>query len=246
MSSMRSEIGARGLARRPAWTPGVALPPLGLVAFGLGAALLPPAAFHWLVVSELGPVQLGTAVVFGVASAFGLGLAAGSRGRVPAGFRLLYLLFALGALFGGLEEISYGQTLVGWRSPRWFEEQNAQHETNLHNLFADKPTRLLRNAALVAVALGGIVLPGAAAWAGGQYAPGRWPYYLLPQGELISLVVATLLMRLVRTLPGRARGSWDVGLYELMELYLAVTTLVYVVVLRRRLGPAGPAGDRGA
>ena len=162
------------------------------------------------------------------------------------GVRALYLLFALGALFAGLEEISYGQHFFGWQSPRWFAEQNAQHETNLHNLFGDRPGKTLRNVALVAVAAGGIVLPAAAMWAGGQFAPGRWPYYLLPRGELIPLVTATLLMRLVRTLPRQTRAGWDLGLYEVMELYLAITALVYIVVLRRRLLSADTPGDRGA
>jgi hypothetical protein len=216
------------------------------VAFGLGVVLLGPAAFHWVFVSEFGPVELGTAASFGAASILAFGLATRSRGSVPVGFRLLYLLFALGALFAGLEEISYGQHVFGWQSPRWFAEQNAQRETNLHNLFGDRPGRTLRNVALGAVALGGIVLPGAATWTGGQYARGRWPHYVLPRGELVPLVVVTLLMRLFRTLPREVRAGWDLGLYEVMELYLAITALVYILVLRRRLLSADPPGDPGA
>lgn len=243
---MASEFGTREAGRCPSRTARVILPCLGLVGFGLGVALLPPATFHWVFVSEFGPVQLGTAACFGATTVLGFGLAARSRGVVPVGVRTLYLLFALGALFAGLEEISYGQHFFGWQSPRWFAEQNAQHETNLHNLFGDKPGKALRNVALVAVAAGGIVLPAAAMWAGGQFAPGRWPYYLLPRGELIPLVAATLLMRLVRTLPRQTRAGWDLGLYELLELYLAITALVYILVLRRRLLSADPSGDRGA
>jgi hypothetical protein len=53
-------------------------------------------------------------------------------------------------------------------------------------------------------------------------------------------------MRLVRALPRQMRASWDFGLYEVMELYLAITALVYILVLRRRLLSADPPGDRGA
>ena len=163
---------------------------------------------------------------------------AGSR---PPSIRILYLLFAAGALFAGLEEISYGQHLVGWETPRWFTERNAQRETNLHNLFADRPGRALRNVALVAITLGGIVAPVAAMRAPSAYDRGRWPYYLLPRGELIPLAAGMLLMRLFRALPGRLRGGWDLGLIEVMELYLALAALVYVLVLRRRLlRPRGP------
>jgi hypothetical protein len=243
---MGSEGGVRGSGQRLTQATRAALPLLGLVAFALGAALLTPSAFHWVFISELGPVELGTAACFGAASLLAAGLAARSRKIVPVGVRALYLLFALGALFAGLEEISYGQHLFGWASPHWFAERNAQRETNLHNLFSDRPGRALRNVALVAVALGGIVLPGGAAWAGGLYAPGRWPYYLLPRGELVPLVAATLLMRLFRTLPRQARGGWDLGLYEVLELYLALTALVYILVLRQRLLAAGDPGRRGA
>jgi hypothetical protein len=44
-----------------------------------------------------------------------------------------------------------------------------------------------------------------------------------------------LLMRLFRALPGHLREGWDLGLIEVMELYLAMAALAYVLVLRRRL-----------
>jgi hypothetical protein len=243
---MGSVVGAPSGSRRVTWAPRVILPFLGLAAFVLGVGLLPPTAFHWLFVSEYGPVELGTAACFGAAGILAFGLAARSRGRVPAGCRVLYVLFALGSIFGALEEISYGQHFLGWQSPRWFVEQNAQRETNLHNLFSDKPGRTLRNAALAGVALGGIVLPAAAMWAGSRYAPGRWAYYLLPRGELVPLVVTILLMRLFRTLPRAVRAGWDLGLFEVMELYMAAAAVLYIGVLRRRLLSPHAAGNRDA
>jgi hypothetical protein len=217
------------------------LPWLGIGAYALAAARLPPEALHWLVVSEQGPVEIGTAACFGAAGLLGAGLAARTRGIVPAPVRILYWLFAAGALFAGLEEISYGQHFLGWESPRWFAEQNAQQETNLHNLFADRPGRAMRNLALVAIALGGIVVPAMAMRTPGAYERGRWAHSLLPRGELIPLAGGMLLMRVFRTLPGHVRAGWDLGLIEVMELYLAVAAVVYVVVLRRRLlVPRGP------
>jgi hypothetical protein len=200
--------------------------------------------FHWIFVSEFGPVELGTAACFGAAAVLALGLATQSRRVVPGGFRVPYTLFALGALFAGLEEISYGQHFFGWHSPRWFAEQNAQNETNLHNLLGDRSGKALRNVALGAVAVGGIVLPAATMWVGGQFAPGRWAYYLLPRGELIPLVAATLLMRLFRTLPRGTRAGWDLGLYEVLELYLAIAALLYVLLLRRRFLSTALPTDR--
>lgn len=34
-----------------------------------------------------------------------------------------------------MEEISWGQTLLGWKTPAFFAEKNYQQETNLHNFF---------------------------------------------------------------------------------------------------------------
>jgi hypothetical protein len=226
----------------------VLLPVLGLATYGLAAALLPPAALHWLVVSERGPVELGTAAAFGTAGLLALHLATQTREVAPTSIRLLYLVFAAGALFAALEEISYGQHFFAWETPRWFAERNAQQETNLHNLFADRPGRALRNLSLVAVTLGGIVAPVVAMRVPGAYDRGRWPRYLLPRAELSPLAGGMLLMRLFRALPGRVRAGWDLGLIEVMELYLALAAIVYVVVLRRRLlGPPRhrPTPERG-
>ena len=242
---MGFEVGAPDRGRREPWIARVILPCLGVVGFALGLVLLTPQAFHRVFVSEYGPVELGTAACFGAAGVLALGLAARTRGRVPGRFRLLYVVFALGALFAALEEISYGQHFLGWQSPRWFVEQNAQRETNLHNLFSDRPGRTLRNVALAGVVLGGIVLPAAALWAGGQYAPGRLAYYLLPRGQLMALVAVILLMRLFRTLPRGVRAGWDLGLFEVMELYMAVAALLYVLVLRGRLLSAEATRDAG-
>jgi hypothetical protein len=47
---------------------------------------------------------------------------------------LIYYLFAIILLFIGLEEMSYGQHLIGWNSPESFQKYNVQSETNIHNL----------------------------------------------------------------------------------------------------------------
>jgi hypothetical protein len=89
--------------------------------------------------------------------------------------------------------------------------------------------------ALAGVVLGGLVLRATALWAGRQYASGRLAYYLLPRGELMPVVAVILLMRLFRTLHRPVRAGWDLGLFEMMELYMAGASLLYVLVLRRRL-----------
>ena len=45
-----------------------------------------------------------------------------------------FLLLALLFIFGGGEEISWGQRIFGWETPQAFEQANIQRETNIHNL----------------------------------------------------------------------------------------------------------------
>jgi hypothetical protein len=122
--------------------------------------------------SEEGPAELATAALYAVSAAMALALAFRTRETVPGPYRALYALFALGALFVALEEVSYGQHVFGWDSPRWFAEHNVKGEVNLHNLYGDRPTRALRNLALVGYSAVGIVLPLAGPGAG-TLSPGR-------------------------------------------------------------------------
>jgi hypothetical protein len=53
-------------------------------------------------------------------------------------FLLVTLLLGLFLFFAAGEEISWGQRIFGLRTPEYFMEHNAQHETNLHNLIVGK------------------------------------------------------------------------------------------------------------
>ncbi len=54
-------------------------------------------------------------------------------------FSFCLLMFGLLFLFGALEEISYGQRIIGFKSPDFFLKYNSQGEFNIHNLkFAGK------------------------------------------------------------------------------------------------------------
>lgn len=49
-------------------------------------------------------------------------------------WKLGMLFFALLFFFGAGEEISWGQRIFGIETPEYFKQNNAQYETNLHNL----------------------------------------------------------------------------------------------------------------
>jgi len=59
----------------------------------------------------------------------------------------LFLFFAAG------EEISWGQRIFGLKTPEYFQQHNAQHETNLHNLVMGgvKLNKLIFSVILVAM-----------------------------------------------------------------------------------------------
>ena len=58
---------------------------------------------------------------------------AGRKGQaIP--IRLLLGSLGLFCLFFCMEEISWGQRILGWETPEWAKNINSQQETNLHNL----------------------------------------------------------------------------------------------------------------
>ncbi len=87
-----------------------------------------------LLMGEGGFVEYATVIAFVLVGVFAWPLAQGFR---RGGEKLLALgYFGLTGLaaFVALEEISWGQTLLGWQESAFFESYNVQEETNLHNL----------------------------------------------------------------------------------------------------------------
>ena len=70
-----------------------------------------------------------------LAGAMAAGAAAWSlRATRHSVLKYFYLALAVGLLLGGMEELSWGQRLVGWGTPTALEEINFQGETTLHNV----------------------------------------------------------------------------------------------------------------
>jgi hypothetical protein len=90
-----------------------------------------------LINSENGPIELGTALLFLIASISSAVLAWKSRYRPR---KVFLVILALGFFVCTGEELSWGQHLFGWEAPESMAKVNVQAETNLHNLsgyFAD-------------------------------------------------------------------------------------------------------------
>lgn len=83
----------------------------------------------WFAVED-GPIEYATAILLFCASLVLLGLA-----RQVTGLRFwLLVLYALAFFFAAGEEVSWGQRIFGIESSEFFQANNYQGETNLHNL----------------------------------------------------------------------------------------------------------------
>lgn len=107
---------------------------LGIVVYGLVLLHLDRDAFlvwiredglvEWLTFGEL---LIMSAYSFIVARAF-------SRSEPGSPAKGVWLFMGCLFLFGALEEISWGQRVLGIESPEWFLKHNKQGEINVHNL----------------------------------------------------------------------------------------------------------------
>jgi hypothetical protein len=140
---------------------------------------------------------------------------------------------ALFCLIVAMEEISWGQRLLGYRPPVYFLEHNFQQEFNFHNV-VDTDYRKL---ALTLVIAGyGIVLPLAAQWS-----------YLNSWFERLGIVVPTLALLpafaaaflLYVVYPWSHSGEW-------VELMLGLSFLFSAVLMPRDSGDENqsPAANR--
>lgn len=215
------------------------LPAVLVVAYFAGFALS-PRWFHALAQGEAGVVELGTIVLFATAAWRALCLA--RRTEMTRGLRVLLGVYAAIACWVALEEASYGQQFLHWRSPTFFREHNRQGETNLHNLLDSKPSKRLHLTAEVGSTLLFVVLPLLAAASGGSVhsSPSRRTHArrwlkLIPGFELMPLVAIAWLITSLKGVAGLAPD-----LNELRELLWGWMALGYIEVLHRQdLGAIG-------
>lgn len=102
------------------------------LAVGLGASFVAPEFYTGVLSAEDGPLEWSTALCL-FAAALVCFLRAG-RLRKSARYVMITALGGLVLFFGAGEEISWGQRIFGWASGEFWQANNAQAETNLHNL----------------------------------------------------------------------------------------------------------------
>jgi hypothetical protein len=194
-----------------------------LVALAASAVLVPAvgvayAGRTWLGLEGLfvedGPSEWFTALVFFAAAA----VFAVRAWRARKDRRLTALLCGTaGALlaFIALEEISYGQRLLGVATPTWLAEANDQGEITLHNLH----NGLLLNAYPVAgLALFAVMSAVAWRWQDLRRAKGAW-------GEVAALLPDPALLPLGAAIAVVAQHP---AFNELVEIYATLMLLFYL------------------
>lgn len=194
-----------------------------VVALAASAVLVPAvgvayAGRTWLGLEGLfvedGPSEWFTALVFFAAAA----VFAARAWRARKDRRLTALLCGAAAAllaFIALEEISYGQRLLGVATPAWLAEANDQGEITLHNMH----NALLMNAYPVA-GLGLFAVMSAVAWRWQdlQRAKGPW-------GEVAALLPDPALLPLGGAIAVVAQHP---AFNELVEIYASLLLLFYL------------------
>lgn len=142
----------------------------------------------------------------------------------------LYLL-TFGSIFFAGEEISWGQHLLNWDTPPFWQSVNEQRETNLHNfsnLFDQVPRALLSLAAFV----GGVLFPvfgRHVSWSKSSWS-WAWPTFVC---------FPTCVLALMSSLPRKLAGIFEIDLPKVIsvnggetkECLLALFIMLYLASL---------------
>lgn len=205
------------------WTAVIAnLLVLAVLGWAAGLQLYSPVAYY-RGVQEDGLLEWASFWAFALAAAFALWgayLQRKSTRHVP----WFLVCVALFCLVVAMEEISWGQRVLGYRPPPYFLAGNYQQELNFHNVLSTK----LRKLGVLAVIIGfGVVLPLLACWPAARRLMDRFaivtaPIYLLPSFVIMAIVY--------RTYPWSHTGEW-------VEMMLGLGFVFGIAIPVRKLWP---------
>lgn len=206
--------------------------PLLLLAAQLVAEKLVTGPMHDQLLTENGPVETLQFIVLAWAFALAALIVRDLKFKPPLYLSLWALIAALGCLYVGGEEVSWGQHFLNWDTPSYWAALNDQEETNLHNTsawFDQKPRLLLE----IGVIVGGLLLPLYQRF--GQKTLPVWLTTITPPGRFWLIALLVLVIKLA----DKFGGATDIYLFyrasEVIEFYLYYFILLYLMDLRIRL-----------
>lgn len=151
----------------------------------------------------------------------------------PQPFLLFWLTcFLLGCIYIAGEELSWGQHIFNWPTPKFWAAINDQNETNLHNASSwldQKPKLLL----WIGVVSGGLVIPFLQ-----KFKPSILPQQfniIYPPAILGVAAAFTLLTKIIDKIQDNLDENLFTRASEVEEIYLFYFVMVYLVILHRRL-----------
>jgi hypothetical protein len=212
-----------------------------LVALGVPALAILLGGYTWYL-DEDGVSETATVIAYLVASPL-LVIAAFRLRKERRWWALIpYLLLAAGAFVVAMEEISWGQRLLGYSTPEIVESRNIQDEFNLHNIreFGQWETRFLAVAAAVGL-LG--VISSMRLRDKGRFVP--WLERLLPPPWLLTPLIVLFLYT---AFPPRMLLTLNIEnptvLWETFELLAALVVMFYAGWALRRSHDTGLPPER--
>ena len=125
----------------------------------------------------------------------------------------LFFLF----LFGGGEEISYGQRIFGFETPDDYAKMNRQGEVTIHNLKIKGVdlNRLIFSTVLYVSAfiyfIGFPLIYRKSKWLK------NWKYFMLPVPKLIHGIIFTLFFLLILVTESDIKGCWEIEEFNLVS-----------------------------
>lgn len=108
-----------------------------MLAIGSYFAMTDPEYYSGVLAKEDGPIEWLTVVGLLLACSVCLYRVVTLRKQKNVSFIAVWAFLALVCFFGAGEEISWGQRIFNVESSEWFKQNNAQQETNLHNLVVE-------------------------------------------------------------------------------------------------------------
>lgn len=224
--------------------------PLACLALVYGSSALARGFYLRWIAGETGFVELGTSVILLPAIVCGA-LAFRHRAVLPRAWLAYWVLaFTAGSFYFAGEDLSWGQVLLGWRTPEMFMDINDQFETNLHNIsswFDQKPRMALE----IWVVVGGILVPlwayfrGSGDERGADWRHWFWPTYVVLPSALLA-VLTRLPERLADWLDLSVPSQLAVRHSEIQEFFLALFLTLYLSSLYLRLRRARSLRDDAA
>ena len=193
-------------------------------------------AFGRLLIRENGPIEIATFLAFIIGGLIALHVAwRAHRSGITGALLVMIGLFSMAWVFAGMEEVSWGQSLLGFSSPAIVQRINVQHELNVHNL---EGIQNLHSFLLFGLGVIGLVLAAVIDRRG--YSELR-----VPVNTRVCLGVVAVLGLfdwITDNFPFGNVADTVIGmLAEVNELVLALAGLLFAIALARRIG----AGVRG-